>query len=190
MHLHLYLKSDDHQLRSESRQKLRFKYTTPHLRDTIWGRKVKLANWAGAYYCVAPKKGSVFRGGNIKPFLDFPVDPGWIFNLIEGDKIEYAEAKRELISCGKGLARRLCDLEAWHKGKQDLLVAEMVKKAQAHSRLSLQQFPRWPIVDAWLQEVTKPFLPRKRCLVLTGPSRTGKTEFARGLFFARGGSRA
>ena len=37
-------------------------------------------------------------------------------------------------------------------------------------------------MDAWLSEVTKPLQPRKRCLVLHGPSRTGKTEFVRGLF--------
>ena len=58
----------------------------------------------------------------------------------------------------------------------------MVLAAQAASRRQLQPFPRWPVVDAWLGEVTKSFQIRKKCLVLQGPSRTGKTEFARGLF--------
>ena len=58
----------------------------------------------------------------------------------------------------------------------------MVTKACAESRAGLKAFPRWPIVDAWLDEVTKPLQPRKKCLVLQGPSRRGKTEFVRGLF--------
>ena len=87
-----------------------------------------------------------------------------------------------MIHCGKGLSRRLADLECWHANKSELLVREMVSAAQASSRQELQPFPRWPIVDAWLAEVTKPLQTRKRCLVLQGPSRTGKTEFVRGLF--------
>ena len=59
---------------------------------------------------------------------------------------------------------------------------EMVATAQAASRRQLQPFPRWSLVDAWLKEVTKPLQTRKKFLVLQGPSRTGKTEFVRGLF--------
>ena len=59
---------------------------------------------------------------------------------------------------------------------------ELVSEAQAASRAQLQKFPRQPVVDAWLHEATKPLQTRKRCLVLQGPSRTGKTEFVRGLF--------
>lgn len=182
LHCHLYLKSEVQQLRCESAKKLRFKFTDPHLKDTLWGKKVAKANWAGAYYCLAPKRGSVFRHGTIRPFLDFPIDPSWIFNMIEGEKIDYQEARGELIQCGKGLVRRMADLECWHKHKQERLVDQMVSKAQTASRAQLKKFPRWPIVDAWLGEVTKPLLARKRCLVLQGPSRTGKTEFVRGLF--------
>ena len=58
----------------------------------------------------------------------------------------------------------------------------MVLAAQAASRSQLRAFPRWPLVDAWLAEVMRPWQSRKRCLVLQGPSRTGKTEFVRGLF--------
>ena len=102
--------------------------------------------------------------------------------MIEGDKIYYTDAKRELVKWGKGLVRRLADLECWHRAKREYLVEEMVHKASAESRAQLQTFPRWPIADAWLAEVTKPLQTRKRCLVLHGPSRTGKTEFVRGLF--------
>ena len=55
--------------------KLRFKGSGPNFKETMWGKKVAKANWAGAYYCLVPKRGSVFRHGSIQRFLDFPVDP-------------------------------------------------------------------------------------------------------------------
>ena len=58
----------------------------------------------------------------------------------------------------------------------------MVSEAQASSRAQLRQFPRWSLADTWLSEVTKPLQPGKRCMVLQGPSRTGKTEFVQRLF--------
>ena len=131
---------------------------------------------------MAPKQGSIFRAGSVERFLDFPVDPSWIFSMVESRKMVYEDAKGELVQCGKGLVRRLADLEAWRKAKQILLVRDMVSAAQAASRSHLQSFPRWPTVDAWLVEVTKPLLPRKKCLVLHGPSRIGKTECVRSLF--------
>ena len=102
--------------------------------------------------------------------------------MIEGGKIDYEEAHRELVRGGKGLVRRLADLDCWHKARQKGFVHEMVSNAQAACRAKLHKFPRVPVVDAWLHEATKPLQPRKRCLVLQGPSRTGKTEFVRGLF--------
>ena len=181
VHLHVYLKSDN-RMRCQDQKQLQFQNTLPHIRDSLWGRKVAKANWAGAYYCLAPKLGSVYSHGTACRFHDFPVDPQWIFNMIESEKMDYKSAKSELVKCGKGLVRRLADLECWKAKKDEILVEEMVEKASAVSRQHLQVFPRWPVVDAWLSEVTRPNLARKRCLVLHGPSRTGKTEFVRGLF--------
>ena len=182
LHAHLYLKNEDQQIRCEDQNKLSFMASTPNLKQKLWGRVVSRSNWAGAYYCVSPKLGSVFQHSTHERFRDFPVDPSWIFNMVEAGKILYADAKSELVRCGKGLVRRLSDLECWHQNKQAMLVTEMVQAAQINSRSKLQPFPRWPAVDAWLAEVTKPLQTRKKCLVLHGPSRTGKTEFVRGLY--------
>ena len=183
LHAHLFLRSEVQTIRCESARRLHFLYSDPHLKDTLWGKKVaKGANWAGAYYCLAPKLGSVERYGSIQRFRDFPVDPSWVFNMVEGGKLGYEQAKEELVLCGKGLVRRLADLECWHKNRQDMRVREMVRQAQQDSRGQMLPFPRWPVVDRWLAEVTMPLQPRKKCLVLQGPSRTGKTEFVRGLF--------
>ena len=181
VHLHLFLKSEVQQLRCTCARKLQFKYSDPHVKDTLWGKKVARANWAGAYYCLAPKRGSVFRHGTIRSFIDFPIDPSWIFNMIEGEKIDYHAARGELIQCGKGLVRRLADLDAWHKAKQERLVEEMVSKAQASSRAQLQKFPRWPLVDAWLVAATKPLQPRKM-LGLAGPATYRQNSIRKGTF--------
>ena len=182
LHGHLFLKSGNGLVRCECARMLRFLYADPHVRDTLWGRKVAKANWAGAYYCLAPKIGSLFTHSCMQRFRDFPVDPSWIFNMIEGSKMGYQEAKSELIQCGKGLVRRLADLECWHKNRQEMLVKQMVTEAQNHSRQSFKPFPRHVVVDKWLAENSVPMLPRKRFLVLHGPSKKGKTEFVRGLF--------
>ena len=58
LHFHLFMKSDVKQMRCKSRQRLRFQGADPFLKDTMWGKKVFKSNWAGAYYCLAPKKGS------------------------------------------------------------------------------------------------------------------------------------
>ena len=72
-------------------------------------------------------------------------------------------------------------MECWQKSRQEQLVQDLVKTHIA-TRGQLRPFPRWPVVDQWLHEVRQPMQPRKRCLVLHGPTRTGKTEFVRGLF--------
>ena len=94
----------------------------------------------------------------------------------------YSQARQQLIACGKGLQRRLADLECWNLHKTQETVSAAVAAAQVACRRGLKPFPRWPIGENWLREVRKPLQTRKRCLVLQGPSRTGNTEFVRGLF--------
>ena len=75
LHAHLYLKSEVQQLRCEVPKKLRFLFSGPHLKDTMWGKEVDEANWAGAYDCLVSKLGVVLRHGSIRHFRDCPIDP-------------------------------------------------------------------------------------------------------------------
>ena len=68
LHIHLYLKNELQAIRCENARKLRFLGTDPHHKEVLWGKKIVKANWAGAYYCLAPKRGSVFRHGSIRRF--------------------------------------------------------------------------------------------------------------------------
>ena len=76
------------------------------------------------YYVLAPKYGSVWTGGSIERNLDFPVNPEWVFHLVESCKIFYENARSEIIRCAKACDRRLRDLDCWLKNKQQ----EMLKR--------------------------------------------------------------
>jgi hypothetical protein len=182
LHGHLFMRGDRSRVRCEDQEALSFMSVLPHLRDTLWGKATSRCCWAGAYYTLAPKIGAIHRGGPLKPNHDFPVNPDWIFGMIEGSKMSYRSARSELIACGKSCARRLNDLDCWHRNKQEALISARVEAVQKAMRSLLKPFPRWPIVDQWLHQVTQPCQPRKSCLVLYGPSRVGKTEFVRALF--------
>ena len=85
MQLHLCVESEVQELRCESATKFRFKATDPRLKETLWGKKVAKANWAGASYCLAPKSGFTFSPWLFSVFRDFPVNlfRGFL-NMIEG----------------------------------------------------------------------------------------------------------
>ena len=102
--------------------------------------------------------------------------------MTKSGKMDYAEAKNELIQCGKGMVRRLADLDRWHRRNQEGLARKMVLAAQSVSQSQLRVVLQWRLVDAWLAEVMQPLQSQKRCLVVQGPSHTGKTQFVRSLF--------
>ena len=182
LHGHLFMRGDRSRVRCEDQLALSFMSVLPHLRDTLWGKTTARCCWAGAYYTLAPKIGAIHRGGPLKPNHDFPVNPDWIFGMIESSKMSYRSARSELIACGKACARRLNDLDCWHRNKQEALISARVEAVQKAMRSLLKPFPSWPIVDQWLYQVNRPCQSRKTCLVLYGPSRVGKTEFVRSLF--------
>ena len=75
-------------------------------------------------------------------FRDFPVDPSWVFNMVEAGKLGYAEARTELVRAGKGLTRRLADLECWHRDRCEIQVREREDAAQAAGRQVLLPFSK------------------------------------------------
>ena len=105
-----------------------------------------------------------------------------VFNLVECQKISYEDARKELIKGGKGLCRRLKDLECWHDQSERLSLESHVLAVQTRIRANLQDVPRVPEIDAWQQKALMPDQPRKHILVLNGLSKLGKTEYVRSLF--------
>lgn len=183
VHLHAYFKSDTKKLWLKSMDGLHFHGSVPNKANHINGQSLRvLSSWAGMYYLLAPKKYQVHSFTTKAPFDDFQVSPEWIFNLVQGSKIEYHNAKEQLVRCGKGLTRRLMDLDKWHTARQELDIRARAENVQRVLRAGMATFKEYPAVTDWLAASTAEFLSRKRFLVLTGPSGVGKSEFVRSLF--------
>ena len=182
LHAHAFLRNDQKPIRIRSGLIFAWMGLIPHRAAMAMGKNVSRSVYSGLYYVLCPKAYSVFQHSTTRPFLDFPVDPSWVFNLVEAQKMTYDVARKELVKTGKGLVRRLQDLECWHKKSQELELEEHVFNVQKRIRTRLSAFPAVPEINFWLHRSMQPELTRKHFLVLTGPSQMGKTEYVRSLF--------
>ena len=96
--------------------------------------------------------------------------------------MEYTVARSELVRTGKGLVRRLKDLDCWHQHMQELVLGAQVFNVQKRIRTRLSSFPPVPGIGTWLQRAMVPEQAHTHFLVLIGPSQMGKTEYVRSLF--------
>ena len=182
LHSHLFIRNDTMVIRILNKSRLLFQKCMPYVTNRCYGRQMARNAWSGAYYCQCPKLGSVYSAGSHERGIDYMFNPDWVNFHLEQGKMTYAMAKVEHSFIVKGYARRLSDLESWHRNKQEEMIQGRIWETQQQLEKQLAVFPRWPLVDAWLQEVSQPHQLRKRFLVLDGPSRLGKTQFVRSLF--------
>ena len=150
----------------------------------------------GFFYVFADKEGTVF-GKDGKHFTDGNYLPAWTScscryqvlgkwpeSLWKQYKISNKTYEELLFLCRDGVVPRKRNLDACLKHEQqvrtDEVVADRVKRIHANQEI-YQPFPRVPEADAWLQHFTKDAL-RYPMLLVRGPSRTGKTEWAKSLF--------
>ena len=182
LHIHAFLKSESKFYVHDSRSFM-FQGSLPHKAQQLFGQSVRtVSSWAGHYYLLAPKRYGIFTLTNKHPFTDFMVSPEWIFNMVQNNKITYENARSELIRCGKGLCRRLADLDRWHAARLEQEMMVRSEQLQKKLRSTLKTFQRFDVVDKWLGENFRTVAARRKFLVITGPSGVGKTEFVRSLF--------
>ena len=120
--------------------------------------------------------------GSHERFKQFPVNPDWVFSVVEKDKMTFEDALTEVVSCVRGCERRVRDLKCWYKHKQEFILAKKVEEDEILARSKLKQFPKHTIAENWMKEVQEVGQDRKRILVLDGKSRVGKTQYARSLW--------
>ena len=137
--------------------------------------------WCGCYYLLAPKIGSIYTSGSVRPYLDYAVKPEWIMNMVQAEKMTFAAAMQQMSRCGKSFSRYMQDLQAWQAAREELQLADRVHRVQAHHRATNLAFKVYPEIEAWKASVWQPHLRRKKFLVIEGPSGMGKTEFIRQL---------
>ena len=127
------------------------------------------ASWVGAFYCQCPKIGQVFSAGSYEPFTGYPVNGDWVFHLVQQQKIEYEDAKSLIVRCGRGIQRRLQDLNTWKTAKGEMDARAYVDAAQkVHAETNL---PKRDVetVEKWKADNTKPMMRRKKYLFWPDP---------------------
>lgn len=115
------------------------------------------------------------------PFKNDPLNGNWIFGLVLADKMLVAAVREELVKCGKGVYRRLVDLERMERGIDEARVAARVQEVHDRIRVTSCKFRGLLAVSAWLEGASPQYQRRTRFLVLEGPSGVGKMEFAKSL---------
>ena len=136
---------------------------------------------AGFFYICAPKIGGVVFHSSLRPYKDFQVNAEWIINLVQAEKMDFDAALREMVRCGKGFIRRVQDLKAWKRAKEELALEEHVRAEQQYHREANRGWKKFPEIEAWYERNTRPHLRRKEFLVVEGPSGLGKTEYIKAL---------
>ena len=137
-------------------------------------------NWGGYFYLTVVKVGQVYTASNKLPFRDFPVQPQWVMSLLQAQKITAQQARDLAHQVGHGVTRLLADLV--HVEQHGELAAIQAAQQEADRVLSRRRrpFQSPPQVLGWLRTFDE-VEERYKFLVLEGPTRVGKTAYARSL---------
>jgi len=182
VHFHLCLRGKP-KIRLKCLDKLAFRRTPPHISEGIVHstRAASRANgFQAMHYVQVNKVGSIFRYGTREPYTEYQVNGDWILGLCQARKLTYTAAKAELVRCAKNLPRNLQTLDLWWNEQRKERLRDLQAEVQMQISLNTRASRRVPAVDHWLQQ----FLTvqrRYKFLVLDGPTRMGKTEFAKSL---------
>ena len=183
VHAHAFLLREDGRMEIRKKERANFLGSAAVKSNSSGARAVLRGSgvWCGCFYVVAPKIGSIFTSGSVRPYLDFAVKPEWIMNMVQAEKMTFASAMQQMSKCGKSYTRNMQDLQAWQAAKAELELADHVRRVQAHHSATNYGFKVYPEVEAWKASVWQPHLRRKKILVIEGPSGVGKTEFIKQL---------
>ena len=141
---------------------------------------------SGCFYLQAAKVGKICSEGSHQPYSDYPVNPLWIFSLLQSGKMLYASARADMCRLPQGIVRNLESLERWHRERQTATITAVGTMCEKASSRDMRPWKVYPMVTMWQSQYACA-RPRYGFLVLDGPSRMGKTQFARCLSQAPGG---
>ena len=183
-HLHVFLRSSVN-MRVTVIAQLSIDGCSPNIGSAIGGLQQvgtrTRATWAGYFYCCVKKVGGVWSASTRRPFKDFSVQASWIMNLRQSGKIDEVTCRDLLAETGVGVSRCLVDMSKQVQLSEEQEATRLL--AEAHSELSAKgqlPFHDYPEVTQFLEQFDT-CQYRYKYLVITGPSRLGKTMFARTL---------
>ena len=160
--------------------------TKPHCNHytASLARKGRAAAYATMYYCAVNKVGQVFSKASRQPHKDYPVNAEWGWTLLAADKITSVTAREEFIKGKKNLTRHLANLDAYETELAARTMAAEIAAKNIKIEATKKKMVKLPAVTAWMEQI-RAVSDRKKFLVLNGPSRLGKTQFAVGLAGAK-----
>ena len=183
LHIHMFLKSNLEDLALKHLPFYSFKGVHPHASATIGGvacGNAGRASWSGFFYCcVEDKLGTVFCEASKSPFKGFLVNPTWILNLFQSQKVTCVVARRLLVQCVNA-SRHRAELDSYEAALEKLAVEQAAADAAEQLKTVLREQKTYPEAKAFVEQF-KEVAHRYKFLVLSGPSRVGKTAFARSL---------
>jgi len=181
LHMHIFLRASG-PMRLPPLPHIHFQGVVPVCGSVIGGMPLarKSNSWAGYFYCVCPKVGSVKTYGNRRAYTDFLVDSRWVFNLLQAGKVRL-DVARDLVVRGCHNSKRLLDeLAVLDREAEKVAIRKAKQLAEQTLGRIERPFKVYSIVEEWKSQYTQ-VLHRYRFLVLCGPSRLGKTQFAKSL---------
>ena len=107
------------------------------------------------------------------------MQPNWILNLVQSKKLETDVAQALLVQCVNS-SRHIRELEVHEEYLQKAAVEKAREEAFRMLTPTLRPSKSYPVVDEFRKQFECP-RHRYKFLVLSGPSRVGKTAFARSL---------
>ena len=185
VHLHLVLMHRTHQRKSHAygliiprQTDFDFRGCLPVLSTAAASRIHSRASWGMAFfYILVQKIGCVFADGSLTLYHDILVNPDWAFNLLQQEKITCDTAREVIIRCAKNVPRLLTNLEGYVRAKRISVERQLLHSARVSVRGAFAPFKKLPEVEEWLA-LFHMSRDRYPFLVLEGPSRLGKTQFA------------
>ena len=181
LHFHLCL-VDEHGLSVIEPSELVWAGVQPHVSmERCGARRTSRGNaHSGLYYLSAVKIAHVFSGMTHEPHKQYSVAASWIWSNLSAGKMTLKTARRELCSIPNGIRGNLGNLEVYERKQGEVALARWREYRQLHSDEVVKPWKKYPVVDEWLAQYRQ-ILHRYAFLVLDGPSRLGKTQYARSI---------
>ena len=131
------------------------------------------------FYCQIDKIGQLHNGGSHEPFHDYHINPEWITNLLQAGNITESSARQMYVQGCKNVVHHLQNLERVVAERRQVALQERMALVQTSCAARMQAFKDVPLVRERFLPHFQSIKPRYPFLVLEGPSRTGKTSYAK-----------
>ena len=183
VHTHLVLVVDGNGRRRtpiyvSSPEVFAFRGCLPHLSTSVSARVHTRANLGmSLFYLLVPRVGVVCSDSSVRLYHDVLVNPDWAFNLLQQEKISPSTAREVIIRCAKNVPRLLANLDGYVRARRSLLETKHLEDARTTVHGAFRPFKKLKRVEEWLS-LFQEHRDRYPFLVLEGPSRMGKTQFA------------